>query len=226
MILKFKPFVICLLLVFGVLSVIDQALGSTAPARKVTHLAGRKIQQHILDLEDMAPKVLKNCYYPKASRAAEVLEELSNQSPKAARISLQGKNLLFSSPSTKAMFDPTVVHEFALALPKTLRVLDLSLNRFPAELLPSIYPLLQRPNFRFLDVRTNAGADSLEAMEQLANLHAKSRNLPAILRKVIWVQESYFEEASFLPQTYKKAHRSYYLNEYESPEPSQWKLPE
>jgi hypothetical protein len=62
----------------------------------------------------MTPIVLKYCYYPKASRAVAVIEELNNQCPKAIRVSLQGKNLLFSNPSTKAMFDPTVVHDFSV----------------------------------------------------------------------------------------------------------------
>ncbi len=224
MTIKFR---VLIFIVFGLLFTInDYALASSAAFRRLSNPVSRKIQHHLSDFEDVGQRVLKDCYYPKSGYAAGVIQELQTQCPEAVRVSLQGKNLLFSNQSTKALFDEAIVGEFAKNLPKTLRVLDLSINRFPAELLPAIYPLLQRPNFRFLDVRMNAGANSAEAMRKLASAHPKKHDLPHVLRKVIWVEESYLEGDLFLPTSYKEAHRKYYRNEYTPDDLPAWKLPE
>lgn len=180
--------------------------------------------------EELPQKRLKDAFYPQYPHAATILRELEMENgrralehaPSITRVSLQGKNFLFSNPQEKILFDERVVANFAKSLPETLQVLDLSLNRFPDKLLTAIFPLLQRENFRFLDVRMNAGADSIEAIRKLSSICSE----PVILRKIIWVQEGSLDLVSFLPPTYKKAHEKYYSEEYDSSPLPRWTLPE
>lgn len=98
-------------------------------------------------------------------------EEITRQIGEAAGnirinlINLKNKPLCFASEDT--IFDPAKAETFIEALPSSVKILDLSLNRLPETTLPSFIPLLQREDFNWLDITTNSGADSMEGIRNL-----------------------------------------------------------
>jgi len=168
---------------------------------------------------------LPGCFRPAADFAKQVSEELHASSRPPTRISLQNKPLLFATQ--ESIFDSRIAHTFLEGLPGELEILDLSMNRLPAEALPAMADLLRRSAFRFLDVRINSGADSMDAIRQLAEKLSGEEDIPLILAKVIWVDLGAIEslkKTGFLKERYYQAHRSYYglFREYGE----QWEMPE
>jgi hypothetical protein len=179
---------------------------------------------------DLQPQeILPNCYVPRSARAESVireLRELTDISHKA--VSLKGCSFLFSDDSKGILFDIDTARRFSDSLPAWVEILDLSENRFPSDLLISMSSLLERDTFKFLDVRLNAGADSLNAIQAFTRYNQGSFNKLSIVRKIIWLQEYSLDSIGVLPPTYKEAHREYFSLYRQSPpcvQEQQWSFP-
>ena len=118
------------------------------------------------------------------------------------------------------------------ALPDSLEILDLSMNRLPVETLATFSELLIRDSFHFLDVRANSGADTTEALHQLSELLLKKKiitqkDLAPILAKVIWAPRDHLDalkELGLLKERYYKAHQDY--DQLFREVPAEWELPD
>ncbi len=155
-------------------------------------------------------------FQPRGTYPAEILDEMKAKDRSSVRsINLQNKPLAFMDkdeicdPERVKAFIDTVLDRFPL-----LETLDLSFNRLPKEALIYFVPLLLEKTSLFLEVTTNSGADSMEALAELnGTLEEKGVSLegrPNIFERVIWVPYEYIEGANYLPERYKTAHRHYY----------------
>lgn len=160
-------------------------------------------------------------FTPQGVYAEDIISELSQLNTRyvpesITTLNLQDKPLAFASE--QYVFDyaiaESVVNTIIEILPN-LEVLDLSLNRLPQNALPSFLTLLSKPKFKFLDVRINSGANTLNGLKALAE--TIERTQPAIsheeecamLQKIIWLSEDYIPRVN-VPEVYKEAHRAYY----------------
>lgn len=173
-------------------------------------------------------------FTPRGEYAEGITEELSSVhtrfNPESiTKLNLQNKPLAFASK--QYIFDyelaDKLIDQFGI-LPN-LEVLDLSLNRLPTNALPYFLPLLRKPHFKFLDVRINSGANSLEGLRELSEeIH---RIVPPIsieqerliLQKIIWLSEDFLDRVN-IPEIYKESHREYFRKAL-SPSSSTWTLP-
>jgi len=159
-------------------------------------------------------------FKPKSMYVEEVVEEMGQYKLKEAEksLNLQDKPLLFAAEDQ--LFEATEVKKLLSALERwpNLENLDLSLNRLPTEALPCFVGLLEKSNFKYLDVTVNSGADSVEGVRAVSEVLGgekdmrRSEQVP-ILKKIIWVQESFLEtakERGILSQAYYDAHKAYY----------------
>jgi len=145
----------------------------------------------------------------------EIMGELPPKDTPLKAINLQNKPLAFSGEGV--VFHEPFAGEFVETVRQrfgeTIQILDLSFNRLPEIALPSFLPLLRLAQFRFLDVTTNSGADSLEAMRHLdaAMTYAGIVDKAPIFEKIIWLREGWIDGAgASLPERYKAKHREYY----------------
>jgi hypothetical protein len=157
-------------------------------------------------------------FQPKGTYPDEILSEIREVDGSAVRsISLRNKPLAFANNSINEICDPAKVDEFVavvLARFPVLEALDLSFNRLPKEALIYFVRLLLEKSHLFLEVTTNSGADSLEALAEL-NVDLDTRGVvlgarPDIFERVIWVPYEHIDGASYLPHRYKAAHKCYY----------------
>ena len=160
-------------------------------------------------------------FTPRGIYAEDIIGEISQLSthyvPESiTTLNLQDKPLAFASE--QYIFDYTiaesVINKIVEVLPN-LEVLDLSLNRLPQNALPSFLTLLSNPKFKFLDVRINSGANTLNGLQALAETieHAQPaislENKCIMLQKIIWLSEDYIPRVN-VPEIYKESHRAYY----------------
>ncbi len=160
-------------------------------------------------------------FTPRGMYAEDIIKEISELGShyvpdSITTLNLQDKPLAFASE--QYIFDyaiaESVINKIVEVLPN-LEVLDLSLNRLSQNALPSFLILLSNPKFKFLDVRINSGANTLNGLKALAETieHAQpaiSREKECImLQKIIWLSEDYIPRVN-VPEIYKEAHRTYY----------------
>lgn len=174
-------------------------------------------------------------FTPRGVYPEDIIDELSHLDThyvpgSITTLNLQDKPLAFASE--QYIFDyaiaENIISKIIEVLPN-LEVLDLSLNRLPQNALPSFLPLLTKPSFKFLDVRINSGANTLNGLKGLAETIERAQ--PAIsraeecviLQKIIWLSEDYIPRVN-VPEMYKEAHREYYKRLVEAL-PGEWTLP-
>lgn len=151
-------------------------------------------------------------YTPAGMYPDEIIRHIGEAAGKT-RVNLQNKPLCLASEDT--IFDPTKVETFISALPDSVKILDLSLNRLPETALPSFIPLLQRETFDWLDITTNSGADSMEGIRNLTTaMSGLSTDLKIkYLGKVIWVRKEHVgsvAERRILVEPFVSHHQRYY----------------
>lgn len=151
-------------------------------------------------------------YTPAGMYPDEIIGHIDEAAGKI-RVNLQNKPLCFASEDK--IFDPTKVQPFISALPDSVKILDLSLNRLPETALPSFIPLLQKETFDWLDITTNSGADSMEGIRNLTAAMSGLDNSLKIkyLGKVIWVRKEHLktaDERCILVQPFLSFHQRYY----------------
>lgn len=161
-------------------------------------------------------------FRPQSSYSDDLLKEVQRYHG-FKYLDLSNNPLIFSSKSK--IFEPSCAQSLVDLIKSNapaLEVLNLSLNRLPEESLISFVPLLAEKSFQYLDVTTNGGADSLEALNRLST-YLGLQGMPEaaqinILRKIIWIPESYLSEdvvsriPNVVPDTYLKSHKNYYLS--------------
>lgn len=160
-------------------------------------------------------------YTPMGEYSEEIISALEVLPPyikadNVSRLNLQNKPFLFASDDY--IFDYKVAKEVIDKIVKyfpNLTILDLSINRLPENALPSFLPLLEKEKFQFLDIRINAGANSLGGIYILSE--AINNAQPRIEReqeikiftKIIWLSEDFMDRVQ-IPEIYKNSHRQYY----------------
>ncbi len=165
--------------------------------------------------------VYATSFIPRGIYAEDIINEISHLSThyvpdRITTLNLQNKPLVFASD--QYIFDYAIAENVITTIMENLpnlEVLDLSLNRLPQNALPSFLTLLSKPHFKFLDVRINSGANTIDGLKALAETieqmePAISRvEECAILRKIIWLSEDYVPHVN-IPEMYKESHRAYY----------------
>lgn len=152
-------------------------------------------------------------FIPSGNYPDEILAEMGTN--RFQKINLQNKPLAFSSDGK--LFDPEKASDFVSSVlghsGDCIKILDLSLNRLPEDSLEFFLPLLRLPQFEFIDVTVNSGADSLDALGILSEKMLPTEDKASLFEKIIWINERWLDgtgPASRLPERYKAKHRAYY----------------
>lgn len=154
-------------------------------------------------------------FTPRGMYADEIAEELRHAAG-SIRVNLKNKPLCFANEDR--IFVEAEANKVLDKLPDSLQILDLSFNRLTEETLAGLVPLLLRDGFRYLDVTTNSGADSIEAIRGLVSaLSSKGISGPEALlpylSMIIWVREEHLksaEDRGILTPALLAAHGQYY----------------
>lgn len=164
-------------------------------------------------------------FKPKGTYSDEIADEIRTCSApeRIKRISLERKPLAFAGNSS--IFDEEEAQKVISAIQEkiqNLEILDLSQGRLPEDALSYFAELLLRPNFRYLDVRLNSGASTLDALGILSSYlgdkleeHGRKRSeTSSYLNKVIWLPEEFLSPKASLPLPPEtiEAHKKYFIS--------------
>ncbi len=186
----------------------------------------------ILEIIFLGSPTYATNFTPKGIYAEDVEKEIRG-TRSFTKLNLQNKPLLFASRDI--LFDPEEVSKVLTAIleKQKVEIVDLSLNRLPEDALPNFIPLLEKPEFKYLDITTNSGADTLDGMRCLTEaLSSAGKSLPeqvSVLKKIIWVTKADLEavfKQGLLPSCYAESHGEYYRMRASHATGEKWRLPE